>query len=428
MSLSESYKRYRTLHSNLRLYPISSGDKKYLYLEVPRDERYDLFRSMMSEVRNSFISSNEHGLDGYLSVRLRHGTLSGQLRSPLEIEHILTLRTGDSSYLPNEYWAKRLPEMTEADRSSMQTALATFSKDTDSCIDMLKKEWLQISTEEKKTDGLFDFSLDESRVLTLSAGHGNAGSYEDFLDYIFQELWNITESCLARVRSKITDDLSGLYTSAFDGLMMSLGPLRQSYDLRELTSAISRARVNIQTELSRVASWFRIVKESNGSDFKISVAIEIAKQLIANVYPLSSLKPKLVCDGDMLLRGPALKPLVDVLFILLDNIVKHSGISDRPAAVKVEVSCLGEKVDLVVENELGQGILIDELELKIQAIKESMADSSGSYINREGGTGLRKIHKLLSVDLNCEAEMDFGVTPGPFFCMWISINVKEWIV
>ena len=43
-----------------------------------------LFRELFHDLRRAFLFSNEHGLDSYLSVRIRHQTIKGALRSVFE--------------------------------------------------------------------------------------------------------------------------------------------------------------------------------------------------------------------------------------------------------------------------------------------------------------------------------------------------------
>jgi hypothetical protein len=51
-----------------------------------------LLQQMFLEVRSQFLLNTEHGLDSYLSIRIRHGTLAGQLRRLFESLHLVTRR------------------------------------------------------------------------------------------------------------------------------------------------------------------------------------------------------------------------------------------------------------------------------------------------------------------------------------------------
>jgi hypothetical protein len=60
-----------------------------------------LFRTIFEEVRTRFISGNEYGLDAYLSVRIRHGAFSGEVRGLFESFNLITRRS-EGIYLRND--------------------------------------------------------------------------------------------------------------------------------------------------------------------------------------------------------------------------------------------------------------------------------------------------------------------------------------
>src|SRR5690349_12861313 len=55
-----------------------------------------LFELVFADITTRFIFSNEHGLDSFLSVQVRHGTLGGELRAPFEGAHLVTRQEAGS--------------------------------------------------------------------------------------------------------------------------------------------------------------------------------------------------------------------------------------------------------------------------------------------------------------------------------------------
>ncbi len=81
-------------------------------LEVPKNESNDLLLEMVRWLFIECTANPEHGLDCYLSMRIRHGTLSGQLRTPLEVERVITQRAaGTEEYESNEHWLAQLAHL-----------------------------------------------------------------------------------------------------------------------------------------------------------------------------------------------------------------------------------------------------------------------------------------------------------------------------
>jgi hypothetical protein len=123
------------------------------------DASFELFKELFNELKTRFISSNEYGLDSYLSVRIRHGTLSGQLRSPFDSSHLITRRESDEGgYHRNKYWMDRLSPVGDTILAAVDQELRKFSEMIDKTIDRVKSCWLQIKGIDH-SEGLFDFTV-----------------------------------------------------------------------------------------------------------------------------------------------------------------------------------------------------------------------------------------------------------------------------
>ena len=69
-----------------------------------------LFRELFHQVRYAFLYSNEHGLDSYLSVRIRHQTIKGALRSIFE-RHNLVSEKENGVYAEIGFWDEEIWRM-----------------------------------------------------------------------------------------------------------------------------------------------------------------------------------------------------------------------------------------------------------------------------------------------------------------------------
>ncbi|MFZ1220493.1 MAG: hypothetical protein WAO00_14460, partial [Chthoniobacterales bacterium] len=86
------------------------------------------FKELFLDIRDQFVSSNEFGLNSYLSVRIRHGTIEGQVRSSFEAANLLSQRTtsGGGSYMINRFWQEKLQDLYRADIEQFQKHLQSF--------------------------------------------------------------------------------------------------------------------------------------------------------------------------------------------------------------------------------------------------------------------------------------------------------------
>ena len=73
---------------------LTEGTLPQKSLSLPKNEATDLLFDLVSPVFVECMTNAGYGLDCYLSMRIRHGTLSGQLRGPLEEQKIITQREG----------------------------------------------------------------------------------------------------------------------------------------------------------------------------------------------------------------------------------------------------------------------------------------------------------------------------------------------
>ncbi|MBI9086394.1 MAG: hypothetical protein JEZ11_22530 [Desulfobacterales bacterium] len=156
VTLKENYNRYLSFlkdgldESNLEIHKAyreagEAGDiMRILSLSLPDNEMNSLFSSMIFNIRDQFVSSTEHGLDGYLSVRIRHGTFFNHLRSPLQSEKLITLkRDEEGNYTNNSYWIDKLNIEDESILEEVNFIFNAFSKDIDMVIEQIINSWIQ---------------------------------------------------------------------------------------------------------------------------------------------------------------------------------------------------------------------------------------------------------------------------------------------
>ena len=76
-----------------------------------------LLMDIVKKARDVFVADNKYGLDGYLSVRIRHGTLESQLRSCFEKLKLVTTKDLNGTYQENHTWLnKRIGSQEDAQK------------------------------------------------------------------------------------------------------------------------------------------------------------------------------------------------------------------------------------------------------------------------------------------------------------------------
>lgn len=382
--------RLGVLSDPIRVYSIGPAGKTEILEEI------------IKKVRDIFTADNKYGLDGTLSVRIRHGTLESQLRSCFEKHKLVTTKGLDGRYNSNNYWhtGKR---NARGNLSAIDEIFSSFSEKIDSQIAFLKNELIQIRTERKNSEGLFDFSIDTNLIARIEAEMYKVKSYEQFETYILELMMAITEECLSIIRDKLHREINDFFQQALIDLEKDLQRFEQTFNFQGLRDQIANARTDISVELKNISEWFRCTQSDDFIDYDLSLAAQLSYQTYQHAHPACSLNCTYAqIDKSIILEGHTLRSVVDILMILLDNVVKHSGFTTNLSA-KISARRDNEFIIISVENPVSNGF-IDSCQ--INEIREQLDTwEERDIIRREGGSGLYKIKKILSVDLGCHNQI-----------------------
>ncbi len=348
----------------------------------------ELFSMLFGTLRERFIASDEYGLDSYLSVRIRHGTLAGHLRGPFERQRIVTRREGNGGgYLLNEAWSDSIEKSV---RDQLQGALADFSSRVDEIIEVAKNDWIQIRSPQRP-EGIFNFAYSATELNALYRRLGELPDESAFVDASFFELWSRTSKCLTSVRNSIAT-LANWFMQALD----SLDKVVHSFSNTAppgLSRAIASSRTEIQQELKLVASWFEIRQAEDVDDYRMDVAVDAAAAMIRRSQNMS-FRVTRETKGCGLLRGATLTHVFDIFQILFENVVRHSR-TNPPAAV-VAVEKRGSRMIIDVANTIPDEVDENALMHTADAIEQA-ASSGVAAVKREGGSGFAKLRKNSAV-------------------------------
>jgi hypothetical protein len=394
-----------------------------LSLDLPENETYALFESMIFDLLDLFVSNTEYGLDGYLSTRIRHGTLSTQLRSNLELAHLITQRiktAGGYEYLPDTYWTNELNIDGQDLALDLRAALSEFSQSFDLLIEKILGDWVQIK---KASDdkGLFDFTLNKQGIIILSSEVIATTTFDEFLEEVFKQFYLSLEIILEKFREKVILEVKPEVNVMFDTLLRKVNSLNQIDDFGVLNAAINRARYDVQASVDRVTEWFRLSREFANEPFTVDDSINISIDSIATLYPDFDATLSISEDvASIYVNGQYLANYIDIFFIVFENMVKHSGFFGYTKA-SVLAYLKNDKIVVYIENDIANKELAQVSRYKINRIKEYISkNKSQEFVNLEGGSGFFKIEKILQYDISHEFEdnaptLAFDVADEKFF-------------
>lgn len=368
-----------------------------------------ILKELILHIRDAFVSSDEYGLNGYLSLNIRHGTLEDELRSPLNKSYLNTkkdIHTG--KYVLHPHWENyAYPQ----DLNVIEKAITDFHIKTEAIISKLKGTYIQIRTEEKVTDGIFDYRLDDWDYLNITLQIQESATFEEFLDIVINHLWQITERNLCEIKKIIKNEVAQDYNNAFEELKVAISKIRNKTQLRDLQQKIAEASTDMPNTLDKICYWFQRSTESKHNDFDLQFAFNLGLQTIKNMHPekrfiAKALKP---VESEKI-PGWYLKNFDGIFYNLFDNIYKKAISSDGiNIEIRYELRYKEQKFYIYIENDYNCATDILDDELKVEQAKELIR--TGKYLERvkgEGGTGIPKIVKIIAYDLKKIPDIDFG--------------------
>jgi len=441
VELEDLYERYRTYlvtskSDDTTVAPAEPAKERALpsvseimSLKLPDDEAKELLVQILERVRDEYLYGEDHGLDRYLSVRVRHGTLLRHVRKPLEAERLLiSKQTNASIFLPNSYWGTALAAVEQSILGEIYKRLLKFSDDFDKGVREIIGGWIQVATK-KSGNAAFVFSLPEPLVAAAASMFTEVGSLEEFLDRVLLEFGAILDVQLGSLRSRLESEAKPRFEELLNSLRRDIQRLAPRGEVAALVAAIDRARVELANALGRAIQWFRRAPAAVREPLPMHEAAELAADLARLSLP--NLEVDLRVEGfeNAEFDGAVLITLVDLCFLFLENADKHSNVTSPRVSLQFTRS-----EDLLVIRAENLANLRDDLP-SIQAKLESLLaelTSGGpiSGVNREGGSGLRKAAKIVKSAFGERSSIDFGISAEARFFVecrlpWAAAGVTE---
>ena len=381
--------------------------------ELPKNEASDLLLKVVSNVLRECLTNPEHGLDCYLSMRIRHGTLSGQLRGPLEDEKLITQREGGSDlYKSNEHWLSRFAYLDPLILHRVDARLAEFSHEYDDVVDAFAKRFVQIFNHDTKKEGAFRVFVSTPRFILFANQIKPDTTFDEFLDLCFQLFWEATEFCLKSVRTLVDVQLKTEINRMLFSLQADIEAITFGTPMTELDSAIRTARIRLQPTLDQVKNWFRHAQSSSEPKFPFNVLLDIGLQCVKNIH--REFDPLVSRKIGQLPEFIELTLFSDIFFIIFDNIRRHSGVS-RPH-VEITAEQFQDRLRISVTSEIASDVRTPQTLERVGNIHKAIAQ--GEYhkaVRSEGGTGLIKLRNITRLGKGSANLLDFGFAGDSFF-------------
>ena len=361
------------------------------------------FLSTFLAIRDRFISSNEYGLDSYVSMRIRHGTLLGQVRSIYGKYNLLTKQdTKTKSYQPNEHWLSKIKPVNT--KSKVIKHFNEFSENIDELSEYIKNNILQIRTEGKNNNGLFDYQFTDIELIQLTKEAFKTGSPDELYNLCVEKLWERTEINLSKIRSYFTEDYimkSGLFV---DNLMKNISDLKkvENINIDDLNTCLVRCKTDTSNEIDAIASWFKRSQSNSINNFTIRLVSQTALSVINKMHPTHPIKEDcLNIKSNENFIGIYFTHFIDIFFNIFNNISNKYEFANQDIDFNLTVTSNKEHLIIQSTNKIPLSIDIDKHALDVEKIQFQLNHEKGNtLLSKEGGTGYFKIKNTIKNHLN----------------------------
>lgn len=382
-----------------------------------------LFYKLFEELCAHFLYSVDFGLDANLSIRIRHGTLSGQLRGMFEVENLVTRRSAqDQPYESNEHWRTQCSFLSTEQSQCMDDHFRAFSQHVDSTIDELKSSVIQIRTGACPS-GLFDYSYSNAEIESLYERTESASNGPELLVLVFDELLKRTESNLALVRTALTSRVEQELAAHIDMLSNTVLSVDSRVRSTDFPGAITRCRTSLQNTMLTISDWFKLADERAMDDFEIQTVVTAVIEALPPAYKRLGHNEHDI-SYPVQWKGRLFSSLFDAFYLLIDNAYKH-GATDNPA-ISVVVKEADEGVCISVSNVVSSATDVIALRKRIAPMLRSEPMEVMPLIRAEGGTGFYKLRRVLRYDLGLgnDYSLELVVSDERVFCATIRIGKR----
>jgi hypothetical protein len=398
----------------------SKGHPEFKNLKLPATELEGLFSAILLEASDEFALNPAYGLDTHVSTSIRHGAFEGHLRRSLVLEDLLCIKK-DKEYVLPTTWSRKLPTLGAPGLEVLQRLLSRFTQRFEELIHEYLKGKLHIRVIGNEV-AMFNFEGSPVEIQSLMDSIAPSTTVQDLADRLIAHFWGLTTKSLDAIRQDLLEYAAKQMSSAFDGLVRGVESRFPHLAVVPFVNAVARSRTAFQTALEDAAGWFQRPTDLSRDPFDIDVAMNVSLNQIANCYVDNRIRPSLTLEIKEKVDGRMLDGLCEILFILLQNVIRHSGLTENKADVSISARRDGQTLILQCASKLSMDMPIEELRVcAMDAMKRYERDSALKMARKEGGSGLSKVWRIAEFDLRVQHTIELSVTQNKEFVAKLSL-------
>ncbi len=390
-----------------------------------------VLKNMINQILEECLFNPQYGLETFLSSRIRHGFCKGQLTTFLSDLHMMSKRKSEDSedYFIGEYWAQKLANAGTT--NDIENALSNFTRKIENKIAEVLTTWLRIKNREGAI-GIFDYSHFADFCVQYYY-ESKATDFAIFYNLIITTFWAYTNQLLGVIKHRIEAELTEYYLSSIGDLENELRCANSESEIvPEMLSYCNLAKAKVVFNMKQFSEAFTI-SNSKYNDFSMAELVASSKKIAEKSHSNSeSVSWKIQACSTPMFSGKYFVSFVDILSILLNNAMEHSGFEHyKDLSIEVTITEVKdrsiEEIDMIpdvanykhvfcieVRNSLSKNTDTDLLQRNMDKLFSSLTPSQlkRAKIQGEGGTGLYKLYNIATYNIEswctmiCDVSVD----------------------
>lgn len=348
-----------------------------------------LFASLVTRLQYRFLTDPTDGLNCYLSVRVRHGSLLRALFGPSEA---IDLLVGENE--PEDLQLQRVGQLSGAkggDIGRVHEAVVTFADGMRSVGAELIRERIQL-LDGDHPKGLFRSQLHYATIVDRLAKPAQFG-FPFLLEAAYFAFWQSLSGSLEEARRHINTEVKDTMSAHFDRLITALRDI--SSVEADFVSAVTQASTQTRFACDQAANWFQLPNMREALTFNLEQAVAVATRVAQTLNPgFDPIVIPELPEKDLPLASLGLSAIVDCLLVIFDNVWEHSGTGNRPE-VRLKLAVIDDVLWLDSENKVSAEVLSKLQHGLLQSLQDRLSNGGESGLaSTEGGSGLAKMKRL----------------------------------
>jgi len=327
---------------------------------------------------------------------------------------VITQRSNNKSeYERNHYWLHQLTSNDVDAVEKLAAAMSDFSRMFDRELLQLKDEKLQIKRD-KSADGVLDFPLTAATLHVIRSSLKTDLSLDGLVKGALVLFWTLLRPALEEAQDLVKNRFQRKASELFNRLQGNAHTLIKDDEIYpHFVNAIRQASEETQVQIATVAGWFdRSGVDDHHKTYSLEDAVQISIESAKKAFP--DFDPYVVkrCDP-VVMPGPALQLIADVLLIAVGNIHEHSGLGKDPAIeITGKIDSTRDTATFIVESNVAEGVRNDSSEANLHRIREKILRRDFELAATEGNSGFLKLGAM--VYQSDSGNLEFGFTDAGF--------------